>query len=208
MVRSRGSGSSGETKTRILDAAEVVLLRDGLVGATARAIAAEGSFNQALVFYHFGSVDELLIATVERSTHAQLLANRERLAQVETLGELVGAALELRASEEMRCSLGLTTQLIAAAGEDAEFTSRLRDLLQPVMDDVADAVDRVAEGTPFEGVVPAKEASWAVSAMFYGMLLLERVDEEEMTERVFGALAGLSQLVDPLIQARTAPPLA
>src|SRR6266581_1571812 len=46
----------GGTKRRILDAALEALRTEGFAGATSRAIARIGGFNQALIFYHFGSL--------------------------------------------------------------------------------------------------------------------------------------------------------
>src|SRR5438874_2502405 len=54
--------TADETKNRIVEAALAVLKRQGYAGASARSIAAEGRFNQALIFYHFGSVRNLLLA--------------------------------------------------------------------------------------------------------------------------------------------------
>lgn len=49
------------TKGRIMDAAIETLKSEGITGTSARAIAHRGDFNQALIFYHFGSVNNLLI---------------------------------------------------------------------------------------------------------------------------------------------------
>ena len=47
------------TKQRIMDAALETLRTNGIVGTSARAIAATGGFNQALIFYQYGSVNPL-----------------------------------------------------------------------------------------------------------------------------------------------------
>ena len=64
-VGSRGSKTGQATKARIVAAAIETLKTDGFAGASARAIAKAGGFNQALVFYHFGSVN---------STHGSIRA--------------------------------------------------------------------------------------------------------------------------------------
>jgi AcrR family transcriptional regulator len=43
-------------------------MRAGFAGASAREIARRADCNQALVFYHFGSVTELLLAGLDDST--------------------------------------------------------------------------------------------------------------------------------------------
>ncbi|MGW9038956.1 TetR/AcrR family transcriptional regulator, partial [Streptomyces sp. NPDC055721] len=53
---------SQETRDKLLDGALRTLVEQGIAKASARAIATTAGVNQALVFYHFGSVDELLAA--------------------------------------------------------------------------------------------------------------------------------------------------
>ncbi len=49
-----------------LDAAERLLVREGAAGISTRQLAAEAGQNHGLVHYYFGSVDELLMQTLER----------------------------------------------------------------------------------------------------------------------------------------------
>jgi AcrR family transcriptional regulator len=51
-----------------LDAAERLLVREGAGGISTRQLALEAGQNHGLVHYYFGSVDELLIRTLERFT--------------------------------------------------------------------------------------------------------------------------------------------
>ena len=51
-----------------LDAAERLLVRDGAAGISTRKLAGEAEQNHGLVHYYFGSVDELLLRTLERFT--------------------------------------------------------------------------------------------------------------------------------------------
>jgi AcrR family transcriptional regulator len=52
-----------------LDAAERLLIREGAEGISTRQLAMEAGQNHGLVHYYFGSVDELLLQTLERFTH-------------------------------------------------------------------------------------------------------------------------------------------
>jgi len=51
-----------------LDAAERLLIREGAAGISTRQLAMEAGQNPGLVHYYFGSVDELLLQTLERFT--------------------------------------------------------------------------------------------------------------------------------------------
>jgi AcrR family transcriptional regulator len=50
----------------LLDATERVIIRDGIAAVSTRRVADEAGQNPALVHYHFGSVDQLLLGTVQR----------------------------------------------------------------------------------------------------------------------------------------------
>jgi AcrR family transcriptional regulator len=60
-----------------LDAAERLLVREGAAGISTRQLAAESGQNHGLVHYYFGSVDELLLQTLERFTERILARQRE-----------------------------------------------------------------------------------------------------------------------------------
>ncbi len=53
-------------RQRLLEAAARVFARDGLSGATTRAIAREARVNEVTLFRHFGSKDKLLAEVVDR----------------------------------------------------------------------------------------------------------------------------------------------
>jgi AcrR family transcriptional regulator len=53
------------TKLEIVEAAVETLKTAGFHGSSAREIARTGGFNQALIFYHFGTVRQLLLAALD-----------------------------------------------------------------------------------------------------------------------------------------------
>ena len=61
-----------------LDAAERLLVGEGAAGISTRQLAAEAGQNHGLVHYYFGSVDELLLQTLERFT-ARILERQRAL---------------------------------------------------------------------------------------------------------------------------------
>lgn len=65
-----------DSKTALLDAAEVLLINRGHAAITVRVVAAEAGVNHGLVRYYFGSLDGLLLAALERVTEG--LFERQR----------------------------------------------------------------------------------------------------------------------------------
>jgi len=86
------SKRGSETRDRILTAALETVRTEGFANTTARAIAAQGGFNQALIFYHFGSVDELLDEAFGRVSEQQVARYREAVQELGSLTDLVQIA--------------------------------------------------------------------------------------------------------------------
>src|SRR3974390_613035 len=55
------------TKRALLDAAEIEFADKGLAGARVDVIAAEASANKRMLYYYFGSKDDLYVAVLERA---------------------------------------------------------------------------------------------------------------------------------------------
>jgi AcrR family transcriptional regulator len=63
---------SSDTKQRIVQATIDTIRDEGFASASARAIARRGDFNQALIFYHYGTLNELLLAAFDQVTAARI----------------------------------------------------------------------------------------------------------------------------------------
>ncbi|HNX94034.1 MAG TPA: TetR/AcrR family transcriptional regulator [Holophaga sp.] len=64
--RPRGPKSQRMEPGQLLDAAQKVFARDGLSGATLRAIAREAGCDPALIYYHFENKEAIFAALIER----------------------------------------------------------------------------------------------------------------------------------------------
>src|ERR1035441_5527147 len=88
-VRAGGAGRSAETRRLLVQAAITTLKEDGYGGASARAIAERAGSNQGLIFYHFGSVANLLLAALDAVSSARMEQYGESVSSVGTPSELV-----------------------------------------------------------------------------------------------------------------------
>ncbi len=166
------------TKARILDAALETLRVEGFSGTTARSIARTGGFNQALVFYHFGSVDEVLLRAVDRMSERRLATYRERLGQADDLPALLAVARDALGEDVQRGAMTVLSQLVAAAHGRPDFGRRLAASFDPWINLVDDAVKQVVAGTGLEGALPSRDVAVALTGMFVGVELLSQLDPE------------------------------
>ena len=76
----RPRAATPEKRRKLLDAAELIMLRDGYAAVTSRRLEAESGLK---VHYHFGSIDDLFIAVVRRRGEANLALMADALASPE-----------------------------------------------------------------------------------------------------------------------------
>jgi hypothetical protein len=91
------------------------------------------------------------------------------------------------------------TQLMAAAASDEEVGRAILDRFEEWIALVEEALRRTLAAHPLGSLVPAREAAYAISAMFLGIELMSRLDPQRSeADRVFDMMALLAQLVEQL----------
>jgi AcrR family transcriptional regulator len=192
------STRGADTRDRILEAALETVREEGFADTTARAIARHGGFNQALIFYHFGSVDDLLAAAFARASEHQVARYREAVTEVNSLADLVAIARRLHDEDMADGSVTAVTQLMAAAN-DTDRGGTLLDRFNGWIALVEEALQKAEAGSPLASVVPAREAAYAIASMFLGIELLSRLDPARSeADSVFAMMENMAGLVDQL----------
>src|SRR2546426_7268684 len=113
-ARSSERGVGDATRARIVDAALETIKQEGILGASAGAIARAGGFNQALIFYHFGSISDLLLAALEETSSRRMESYRSEVERARTLPELVDAAARIYREDLESGHIKVLAELIAA----------------------------------------------------------------------------------------------
>jgi AcrR family transcriptional regulator len=190
------------TRDRILEAALAALRDEGIAGISARGIARHGGFNQALIFYHFGSVDALLVAVARSESERRSTLYAEALREVDSLVGLVAVARRLHDEEFQAGTVAALTQMLAGAVGGAALAQGIRDAFEPWTALVGETIDRLLDGTPYAGVLPAADLTTAVTALFLGIELLVGVDPDAAAgDGLFGTMESVARLVDALLRS-------
>lgn len=201
-------GQSASTRDRIMEAAVETLRSEGIAGTTARGIARRGGFNQALIFYHFGTVSGLLMEAFGRTSNEQIARYREAAGDVASLQDLVGIARRLHDEDEETGAVAAVTQLMAAAS-DPEVAGQMRDRFDEWIEIVERALERALATNPLASTVPTRSAAYAIAAMFLGIELIDRLDPERSeAHELFDMMANVARMIEdltPLVAALSLP---
>ncbi|MEU6364167.1 TetR/AcrR family transcriptional regulator [Streptomyces sp. NPDC046931] len=181
---------SEATKVKLLEGALRTLTEQGIAKTSARTVAATAGVNQALVFYHFGSVDELLAAACRYGTEQRVARYRERLDGIGTLGELLAFGREVHEEEKAAGHVAVLGQLLAGAQTHPRLAPATAAGLDLWIAEIERVLVRVLAATPVGEFADPAGLARAVSASFVGIELYEGVDAAGARE----ALTALDQL--------------
>lgn len=188
---------ASDTRERLLAAAIEVLAGPGVAAASARTVAAAAGVNQALVFYHFGSMPELVGAATRLSTVRAIEHYRPAMDEAHTLAELLAVGRRLHAEESERGAVRVMAQLLAAGQADDAYAVVARECLELWFTAVASAVRRLLAGSLIEELVDIETLATSIGASFIGLELYQGVDAAG-AEAALDSLAGLGVLLDVL----------
>ena len=131
----RPRAATAEKRTRLLDATEQIMLKDGYAAVTSRRVEADAGLK---LHYHFGTLDDLFVAVFRRRAER----NVERMRAALTSAEPLRAWWELASDPR---GTALLVELTAAANHraalQAEVAKLARDVRQMQMDTLAAILD-------------------------------------------------------------------
>lgn len=174
-----GRRSGGEATRAALVAAAVSALRDvGFAGASAREIADRAGASQGSIFYHFGSVNGLLLAALDDVSAARMAAYSATIDEAESLVELVEAARTILLQDLAAGHTRFLVELIAGAHSVPGLGERVASRLVPWRGFAATAVRRAAKRARLDAVVPVDDVAHIVVAAVLGLELLTSLDKD------------------------------
>lgn len=191
------------TRAKLLQGTLDTLRAHGLSGTSARSIAATAGVNQALIFYHFGTLDELLAAACTYGAEQHVAHYRDRFAGVVTMADLLVLSRTIR--DEQHGDLVVLGHMLAGAQTEPALARAAAAGLALWAAEIEDVLTRVLGSTPLAGSLDVPGLARAVAAAFIGLELYAGVDADG-TGRAFdaldqlGALFGLLENLGPLTQ--------
>lgn len=191
--------SAEETRRRLVHAAIGVLQSDGIAAMTARTIAQRAGVAQGLVFYHFGSVTDLVAQACMTATRERVDLHRPRFEAATRFVDLVELARDVQQAEREAGNVSVFGQALAAAQTDAELAGVMGEAMNLWREPILEVARRLLGGSsPFAGVVDAETFTDLLMAAFVGFEMTDPVRADGVADRSFEALGTVATVLDGL----------
>lgn len=188
-----------DTRATLVAAAIDTLRESGFAAASARRIAQRAGCNQALIFYHFGSVTDLLVAALEEVSARRMNAYRGLLSGNTSLAELADSARVVFEQDLDAGHVTVLVEMISGAQSVPGLAERVAAVLAPWRSFAEEAVRDVLADSPAGSLLPPGEVAHAVVAGILGLEMLASLDGDKSAAlALFGRARAIGGLLDRL----------
>jgi AcrR family transcriptional regulator len=188
-----------QTRERVLRATVQTLAEQGFNATTARAIATTGGFAPGVIYYHFDDLEDLLLATLRYTSEQRIARYTERTAGITSFAELVATLRELYTEDADTGHISAVQELVAGAASSSRLADQVRAEVHRWEDLAHGVLGRHLAGTPFEPLVPLREAATAAVAFYLGIEMLSHLDRDRARpDAVFEAAGHAAAMIDAL----------
>jgi AcrR family transcriptional regulator len=171
------SSSTSEATRRALVGGAIEALRDeGFSGASAREIARRAGCNQGLVFYHFGSVTNLLLAALDEVSALRLTRYQGVVDEAQTLPGLVEAARAVFEEDLDAGYMAVLAEMIAGASSAPGLGAEVAARIAPWRSFAAAAVHDTLADSPLSSLLEPDEVAHGIVALYLGLEMLAHLD--------------------------------
>src|SRR5579864_8455244 len=194
------------TKERIVAAALETLKEEGFAGTSARAIARRGNFNQALIFYHFGTLNDLLLAALDRTSAERMARYREAVRSPGTIEDRIRMATDLYREDLETGHITVISELIAGSLARPDLGPEVVARMEPWVELVEEVLADVLAESPLAGLIQPRPLAFGVIALYLGVDLLSHLDQDHSrADALFETAGRLAPLLMPVLGTFTNP---
>ncbi|WP_329051428.1 TetR family transcriptional regulator [Amycolatopsis sp. NBC_01488] len=155
-------------REEILLAALEQISRRGIAGVRAADVAQDLGVSTALVFYHFGTLEALIIEAIRQAAERNLAVLRDELSRPGPVGERLRAVLVLYGPTKPAAGWHLWIEAGAAAMRDRELREVVQRLDLRWRDAVVSLITEGVAGGEFRCPDP-RGAAWRLTALLDGL---------------------------------------
>jgi AcrR family transcriptional regulator len=170
-------GISG-TKLALVEAALGTLKTKGFARASARAIAHEGGFNQALIFYHFGSVRALLLAALDLISERRMAEYGPVFEAARTVPELARLARTIYDDDLERGYVTVLGEMVSGGVSDVALGTEVTARIEPWIAMVQRKLEQLLAGSPLPALGSPQDLAFGIVAAYFGVDMLSHLQRD------------------------------
>jgi AcrR family transcriptional regulator len=194
-VSEKGARST-ETRRLLVESAIATLQHVGFVGASARVIADRAGVYQGLIFYHFGSVANLLLAALDAVSDERLGQYGALVAGAHSPGGLVEVAADIFRTDLDAGYITVLVEMIAGASSAPGLGPEVAARIGPWREFAQNAIEQSLGDSPLKALLPAADVAYAVVALYLGLEMLSHLDgNRQPALNLFAHAQRLAQLL-------------
>lgn len=196
------------TKLQIVEAALETLKSMGFAGASARAIAHQGGFNQALIFYHFGSVQTTLLAAFDLISDRRMREYGPQLEAAVSAPQLARLARQIHDDDLERGYVTALGEMVAGGVSDPVLGDEVAARIEPWIELVQRKLCELLDGSALLSVVAPRDLAFGIVASYFGVDMLSHLQQDRSrADSLLDLAARVAELADNVLTApsRTAP---
>jgi AcrR family transcriptional regulator len=171
------TGLSG-TKLKIVEAALQTLKTRGFAGASARVIAHQGGFNQALIFYHFGGVQTALLAALDLISERRMDEYGPAFEAARSVAELARLARRIYADDLERGYVSVLGEMVSGGVSDAALRAEVTARIEPWIGMVERKLEQLLSDSPLAGLGSSRDLAFAIVAGYFGVDMLSHLQRD------------------------------
>jgi AcrR family transcriptional regulator len=168
------------TKLQIAQAALETLKANGFAGASARAIAHIGGFNQALIFYHFGSVQNALLAALDLVSERRLAEYGPAFAKARTPSELGRLARAIYEEDLDRGYITALGEMVSGGVSDPLLGAEVAARIEPWIAMVQGKLEALLADSPLGALASGADLAFGIVSLYFGVDMLSHLQRDRV----------------------------
>ncbi|MEO6859798.1 MAG: TetR/AcrR family transcriptional regulator [Solirubrobacteraceae bacterium] len=195
------------TKLQIAEAALETLKTVGFAGASARVIAHQGGFNQALIFYHFGSVQSLLLVAFDLISERRMQEYGPQIEAAVSATELARLARQIYDDDLRRGYVTALGEMVAGGVSDPALGTAVASRIEPWIEMIAGKIEQLLNDPPLRALLPAREVAFGIVAAYFGVDMLSHLKQDRSrAEALLNLVTQLADITDTFLPQPGAGP--
>ena len=166
------------TQDKLIAAALEVLRTKGFAGTSARTIAGLAGVNPGLIFYHYGTLDDLLLAAMQHSSEARLQRYGAAAEQVSSLTELIALLRDIYREDVASGHVRVVSEMVAGSVSRPELAEQVMAQMEPWVELAEGCVERALEGSPLLALAAPRDLAMAAVTFYLGANLMSHMGSD------------------------------